>query len=79
MEEERSQTFLSIVEAMQGLSIVDKLFSEDANPIDPYDDLIFNFEMNDSENYANDDHELNLQNEHMYVEDLMDQGLDELI
>jgi hypothetical protein len=49
------------------------------NPIDPYDDLIFNFEMNDSENDANDDHELNLQNEQIYVEDLMDQGLDELI
>jgi hypothetical protein len=48
---------------MQGLSLADKLFYEDANPIDPYDDLIFNFEMNDSENDANNDHELILQND----------------
>ncbi len=64
---------------MQGLSLTDKLFSEDANPIDPYDDFIFNFETNDFKNDANDDHELILQNEQMYVEDLMDQGLDKLI
>jgi hypothetical protein len=48
---------------MHGLSLTNKLFSEDANPINPYDDFIFNFEMNDFKNDANDDHELILKNE----------------
>jgi hypothetical protein len=35
--------------------------------------------MNDSGSDADDDRELILQSEQMYVEDLMDQGLEELI
>ncbi len=49
------------------------------NPIDPNEDLIFDFEMNKFKNDVDDDHELTLQNEHMYVEDLMDQGLEKFI
>lgn len=40
---------------------------------------MFDFEMNDFGNDVDDDHDLILQSEQMYVEDLMDQGLDELI
>ncbi len=64
---------------MQGLSLANQLLNEDVNPIDPNDDLISNSKMNDSKSDVDDDHELILQNEHMYVEDLMDERLDEFI
>ncbi len=63
---------------MQGLSLEDHLFNGDAKLIDPDDDLIFDSEMNDFGSDVDDD-ELILQSEQMYVEDLMDQGFDELI
>jgi len=40
---------------------------------------MFDFEMNDFGNDVDDDHDLILQSEQMYVEHLMDQGFDELI
>jgi hypothetical protein len=64
---------------LQGLSLANQLLNEDVNPIDPNDDLISNSKMNDSKSDVDDDHELILQNEHMYVEDLMDERLDEFI
>ncbi len=64
---------------MQGLSLEDHLVNGNAKLIDPDDDFISNSEMNDSGSDADDDRELILQSEQMYVEDLMDQGLEELI
>jgi hypothetical protein len=64
---------------MQGLSLEDQLLNGAAKRIDLDDDIIFDFEMNDFESYANDDHELILWSEQMYAEVLMDQRLDDLI
>jgi hypothetical protein len=64
---------------MQGLSLEDQLLNGNAKRIDLDDDIIFDFEMNAFEIYANDDHELILWSEQMYVEVLMDQRLDDLI
>ncbi len=79
LEQAQSQSFHSIREAMQGLSLEDHLFNENAKLIDLDDDFISNSEMNDSGSDVDDYHELILQSEHMYVENLMDQGLNELI
>ncbi len=64
---------------MQGVFFENRLLNGDAKLNNPDDDLIFDFEMNDFGSDVDDDHDLILQSEQMYVEDLMDQGLDELI
>ncbi len=64
---------------IQGLSLVNQLHNEDANPIDPNDDFISNSKMNDSKSDAYDHHEMILHNEQRSMEYLMDQGLNDLI
>jgi hypothetical protein len=78
-EQKLSHHVKDVVKGIHGLSLMEQPQLETLIPNNPNDDQKFDFNINESRSEAKDDHDKVLHEKTLPMEDLMDQGLDDLI